>query len=171
MEKTTRIQPLDVPAGVGPDTVASEKLLDELRSLVGKILFVATSTRPDLVGSLGVLASAANDLRGRHVLDINRLVSQIHAIPYPRLLVRSDLALEKLHMVAFVDGSEGPALESRPRQGYAVALSDGFPGGAHSIINWGGPRGSPRYSLLHGCGGACDGGWRPRCPPVACVDP
>ena len=86
--KTTRIQPLDVPAGVGPDTAVSEALLDEFRSLVGKILFVATSTRPDLVGSLGVLASAVTDLRGRHVLDINRLVSQIHTIPYPRLLVR-----------------------------------------------------------------------------------
>ena len=121
------------PSGYTDDTTLCENDLKQCRSIIGKLNWLATQTRPDLSYEVSALTSALKEKKVGSISAINKVTRKAKKSP-SKLLAPNLGDLQKLKIVCYCDASFG-SLESCGSQGGYVVFLEGS-NGNHMPISW-----------------------------------
>lgn len=113
-----------VPAFIS--TVAGEDTLQapRYRELVGRLLYLATSTRPDISNAVRLAGSFSANSTDEHFNFVLRILRYVASTPDFGLKI-SPLDIDKLQIVAYSDASLATSPDMKSTTGYVTTLSDG----------------------------------------------
>ena len=105
-----------------PDLSLNENEKKELRSVIGKLNWLATQTRPDLSYNVSILASCVKNASIKHLHKANKLIKQCTlnnvAIYFPKMNI------ETLKVRCYADASYGKLPDGGSQGGLFIELCD-----------------------------------------------
>ena len=130
-----KLKPIDMEKSrqLSKDSPVTENERKEMRSLVGKINWLVTQTRPDLAFETSVSASKINNAIVNDIVDLNKIVKKAKSedviLRIPRL---NDLTSAKIKV--FADAALGNLSEGGSQGAYLIFIVDKFDNCA--LLSW-----------------------------------